>query len=148
MNSRTLIAVFAATFASALAAVAQASPVEPTQSAAPIVTRAQVLAEFDAARARGEVATGDLSYVAPATGRALTRAEVLADLARARANGELAHGEMLDVPMPVSAPRTRAEVKAEWAAARARGETNIGDVAYGPQLRARSADASITSAVR
>lgn len=57
-------------------------------------TRAEVQAEAIAARARGELGGGELSYVAAPTGRALTRQAVLADLAAARANHELDQGEL------------------------------------------------------
>jgi hypothetical protein len=67
------------------------------------VTRAQVQAETALAAARGEIVSGELSYVAPAQGSGATRAEVRmarddaqrhmqivsGDLARLGADGEL-----------------------------------------------------------
>lgn len=58
------------------------------------VTRAEVSAATLVAMTRGEVAAGELSYVAPVTGAPLTRMEVRQALARARANNELVYGEL------------------------------------------------------
>lgn len=57
------------------------------------LTRAQVQAQTAVAAARGELVSGELSYVAPAQGSSLSRSEVRTELAAARAKNELAHGE-------------------------------------------------------
>ncbi|MDP1691351.1 MAG: DUF4148 domain-containing protein [Burkholderiaceae bacterium] len=58
------------------------------------VSRAEVQAQTALAAARGEIVSGELSYVAPAHGAALSRAEVRLTLDEARRNGELVSGEL------------------------------------------------------
>lgn len=68
------------------------------------LTRDQVQAEFDQARARGELSEGeaglrqnqlrpDLYQAQPAHGQPLTREQVIADMQRARDAGKLQYGE-------------------------------------------------------
>ncbi len=82
------------------------------------VTRAEVLSELSAAKARGEVVHGELSFVAPAQGTPAMRYTVLAELAAARANNELVSGELTFVAE--AHPRTQAAVPVSHAAAERR----------------------------
>jgi len=67
----------------------------PTQQAASTVTRAQVQAELQAAKAAGQVTFGELEQPAAyAAGPAPTRAEVRADAHAARDSGADAFGEL------------------------------------------------------
>lgn len=68
------------------------------------LTRAEVRAELAQAAARGEVVSGELFYVAPASGRPLSRAEVRAELDRAMRNDELARGEFAYAAKPFVQP--------------------------------------------
>lgn len=99
--------------------LAQAAP------AAPVVTRSQVIEEFIAARAAGQIADGELGYAlgtpAERAGTATviagkTRAEVIAELRQSRNDGSLVTTGESD-PFPqvakASSARSRAEVRAE-----------------------------------
>jgi hypothetical protein len=93
---RTTIA--AVLLASAFAAQAE-GPIENFPPAGPsTVTRAEVIAELHRAIATGEVVTGERSYEAKPTGRALTRAEVRAELRSAQAAGWVNAGEATLAP--------------------------------------------------
>lgn len=100
-------------------------------------TRAQVRAELAAARAAGQIPSGDLDYPPPAPAAShKTRAQVRAELARARAAGEMSSGD-LDYPpeRPPATRKTRAQVRAELEAAKAAGEVSFGDLDYPPEPR-------------
>ncbi|NYT85214.1 DUF4148 domain-containing protein [Pollutimonas harenae] len=87
-------------------------------------TRAQVVAELQAARAAGQLSVGELDYpIAINQTSSLSRAQVVAELAAAKAAGQLSVGE-LDYPIASSHPSTvtRAEVVAELYAAKAAGQ--------------------------
>lgn len=81
------------------------------------LTRAEVNAATLQAMARGEIATGERSYVAPTTGTALARADVKTATRLAMARGEIRYGELTYVAESVDAgvPATRS---AELAAPR------------------------------
>lgn len=85
--------IAATLIAASISAFADGEVATYPQAFSSTVSRAEVQAQAIAARARGELGGGELSYVAAPTGRALTRQEVLADLAAARANNELDSGE-------------------------------------------------------
>ncbi len=86
--------IAAALVATSFAAMAEGATYEFPQPITSTVSRAEVQAQTALARARGEIVSGEFSYVAPSQGPALTRAEVLLALDRARRNGELVSGEM------------------------------------------------------
>lgn len=91
MNKLLIAAAFVATSFSALADGASYEYPQPVTSS---VSRAEVQAQTARAAARGEIVSGELSYVAPAEGPALSRAEVRLALDDARRNNELISGEM------------------------------------------------------
>ncbi|MDP1690684.1 MAG: DUF4148 domain-containing protein [Burkholderiaceae bacterium] len=91
MNKLFIAAALVATSFSALADGATYDYPQPITS---MVTRAEVQAQTALAAARGEIVSGELSYVAPAQGPALSRAEVRLALDKARRNNELVSGEM------------------------------------------------------
>ena len=94
MKITTLAAVAAAAFATSFGAFAEGSTYAYAQPVVSHVSRADVLADLNAARATGALVNGELSYVAPATGAALTRADVRTELAAAMDNHEIARGEL------------------------------------------------------
>lgn len=95
MNRTTLAAIL---LASTFAAHAE-GPIENFAPAGPsTVTRAEVIAELHRTLAAGAVVTGDRSYEAKATGRALTRAEVRDELRAAKAAGWVNAGEATVAP--------------------------------------------------
>jgi len=94
------------------------------------LTREQVVAELQAARAAGELSVGEIDYppaIAPA--ESLTRAQVVAELDAARAAGQISVGE-LDYPPAVSQTSSvsREQVVAELRAARAAGQISVGEL--------------------
>lgn len=89
-----LVAVAATIAAVSLSAFAEGATYEYPQPLSFNLTRAEVRADVDGARAMGALVSGERSYVAPATGRSLSRSEVRSELAAAQANNELASGEM------------------------------------------------------
>ena len=74
-------------------AMADGATYQYPQVMSPNLTRAQVEAQTDAAAARSELVSGELSYVAPAQGSSLSRSAVSAEFSAARAKNELPHGE-------------------------------------------------------
>ncbi|TKR54294.1 DUF4148 domain-containing protein [Allopusillimonas ginsengisoli] len=88
------------------------------------LTRAQVVAELQAAKAAGQLSVGELDYP-PVINQTstLTRSQVVAELQAAKAAGQLSVGE-LDYPPTVhqASSVTRAEVVAELQAAIAAGQ--------------------------
>lgn len=108
------------------------------------VTRAEVTAEYQRARAAGELPiTGhETSYtVKTPAASSLTRAEVQAEYVRARAAGELRHvsgyASAADAaPNVVASTLTRADVINEYLRARSTGELAESNIDFGaPQLR-------------
>lgn len=95
MRSIKLVAIAAATLAASLSAFAEGATYEYPQPMTSTLTRAEVRADLDSARAMGMLAVGEASYVAPTGGRPLGRGEVRAELAAAQANNELSSGEMV-----------------------------------------------------
>ena len=89
----TKFLIAAALVATSFSALADGAEYEYPRAITSGVSRAEVRAELARADANGELAWGEQSYVAPATGRPLSRAEVRADLARAQRNNQLARGE-------------------------------------------------------
>ncbi|MDZ7591176.1 MAG: DUF4148 domain-containing protein [Rubrivivax sp.] len=105
MNKLIIAAAFVATSFSALAD--GEATYEYPQPVTSNVSRAEVQAQTALAAARGEIVSGELSYVAPATGPALSRAEVRLALDEARRNGELVSGEASYVADARSAQATQ-----------------------------------------
>ncbi|PZP26951.1 MAG: hypothetical protein DI603_23145 [Roseateles depolymerans] len=96
------------------------------------LSRQEVIAELQRARASGELARNHSEnpdfHRLPHTGTStVSRAEVLAQLAHARASGELARSqrESYEPPAPTGRPLSRAEVLAELHRARANGELAV-----------------------
>ncbi|GGC97574.1 DUF4148 domain-containing protein [Undibacterium terreum] len=80
------------------------------------VTRAQVSADLDQARANGELKLGDEYHYAPAkqASAGKTRAEVLAELEQARKDGKLAVGDASYPSQPAqTSDRYRYEVRSQ-----------------------------------
>src|SRR3546814_4216338 len=76
------------------------------------LTRAQVAAELQAAKAAGQVSFGDLDYP-PVVNQAssLTRAQVVAELQAAKAAGQVVYGETEEAAIPVaSSTLTREQI--------------------------------------
>lgn len=96
MRSIKFVAI-AATLAASFSAFADGATYEYPQPMTSTLTRADVRADLDAARAMGMLASGEQSYVAPTGGRQLSRVAVRAELAAAQANDELSSGEMVFV---------------------------------------------------
>ena len=92
MRSIKFVAI-AATLAASFSAFADGATYEYPQPMTTTLTRAEVRADLEAARAIGMLASGEQSYVAPMSGRPLSRVEVRAELAAAQANNELSSGE-------------------------------------------------------
>lgn len=92
-----------------MSAFAEGATYEYPQHISSNLTRAEVRADLDAARAMGALVSGERSYVAPAIGRSLSRSEVRAELAAAQANNELSSGELTFVA-ETHAPRHRATI--------------------------------------
>ncbi|MDP1691353.1 MAG: DUF4148 domain-containing protein [Burkholderiaceae bacterium] len=86
--------IAAALVATSFAALADGATYDYPQPITSNVSRAEVQAQTALAAARGEIVSGELSYVAPAQGPALSRAEVRLALDDARRNGELVSGEL------------------------------------------------------
>lgn len=96
------------------------------------LSRQEVVAELERARASGELARNhsenpDFHGPALTSGSKVSRAEVLAQLTRARASGELADSqrESYEPPVTTGSGLSRAEVVAELLRARASGELAI-----------------------
>lgn len=96
------------------------------------LSRQEVIAELERARASGELARNhseNPDFYRPLISSASTvsRAEVLAQLEQARASGELARSqrESYEPPVPTGRALSRAEVVAELLRARATGELAI-----------------------
>ncbi|MEF7614411.1 DUF4148 domain-containing protein [Aquincola sp. MAHUQ-54] len=124
MNTPSLVAAALAAFIGT-AAFAQEAGV---QQVVVQKTRAEVIAELQAAQARGERSFGD-SYGYDITARPFvstrTRAEVKAELAQARANGEIGFGDTYGYDVaskPFVSTKTRAQVQAEAAQALRSGQ--------------------------
>lgn len=96
MRSIKFVAL-AATLAASFSAFADGATYEYPQPMTSALTRAEVRADLEAARAKGMLASGEQSYVAPMGGRPLSRVEVRAELAAAQANNELSSGEVVFV---------------------------------------------------
>lgn len=97
MNTLKLAAVAAATLVVSLSALAEGATYEYPRHSDSSLTRAEVLADLDAAQAMGMLTSGEQSFAAPRTGRALSRSEMRAELATALANDELSRGETVFV---------------------------------------------------
>lgn len=91
MNKLLIAAALAAT---SFAALADGATYEVPQPVTSTVTRAEVQVQTALAAARGEIVSGEASYVAPDHGRALTRVEVRQALDQARRDGQLVSGEL------------------------------------------------------
>lgn len=89
--------IAATLFVASFSALADGATYDYPQPITSNISRAEVQAQTAAAAARGELVGGELSYVAPRTGRALSRLEVRVELAAARANDELIQGERVFV---------------------------------------------------
>lgn len=96
------------------------------------LSRQEVVAELQRARASGELAryhseNPDFHGPTLTNGSKVTRAEVLAQLEQARASGELARSQRdnYEPPVPTGPGLSRAEVVAELLRARASGELAI-----------------------
>jgi hypothetical protein len=118
MKNAAIALSLAALFASAaIPAQAQESSQLTSQ-----LTRAQVIAEYQAAVASGNAPVSGEQYTGNnnAFGSTKTRAEVRAELLAAQQRGEVTSGEQYQnqVPGPAAAGKTRAQVRAELAAYR------------------------------
>ena len=104
------------------------------------VTRAQVKAELQHARATGKMQpAGEADFVPPSTPSNVSRAEVKAELAAARAHGQtLAAGEAgynVSNEYTTASVLTRNEVRAEAIATRKSGQVLAGEAgSYGAPL--------------
>lgn len=98
-----------ALFAAAFAAHADGDTYQYPLPITSVLTRAEVNAATLQAMARGEIVSGERSYVAPITGTALARADVKAATRLAMARGEIVIGERSYVgeSMHIRAPATR-----------------------------------------
>ncbi|HAT31604.1 MAG TPA: hypothetical protein DCW29_12350 [Janthinobacterium sp.] len=87
-------------------------------------TRDQVMAEFQRARAAGELSQGEWDYPKmPVAASTVTREQVTAELLRARAAGELSSNESNYPNIPASTTAvSRSQVVAELAQARKNGQ--------------------------
>lgn len=113
MNIKPLLT---ASILAALASATFAQPVAADSPTARTLTRAQVVAEVQKARALGTLLPpGEVGPATVATQSTLTRAAVVADLAEARAAGELVSvGEVGSfVEQPAGPSRSREEVRQE-----------------------------------
>ncbi len=86
--------IAAALVATSFAALADGATYDYPQPITSNISRAEVQAQTARAAARGEIVSGEGSYVAPVQGPALSRAEVRLALDEARRNDELVSGEM------------------------------------------------------
>lgn len=95
MNAKTLITIAIALtgFAAATTSMAGEASYEPAQPSTSTLTRAEVRADYVAARAAGQLDTGERSHVAAPTGTAKTRAQVVAETLEAVRIGAINHGE-------------------------------------------------------
>lgn len=103
---KTLL-IAAAIATTSLSALADGATYEYPSTSQSGITRAEVQAELKQAIANGALVSGERSYVAPRTGRALSRAEVLAELDLAQRNNQLARGEFGFDPDANGATTTR-----------------------------------------
>lgn len=113
MNIKNIsVAIVALSFAGA----ALAAGSDTNQGNAPGKTRAEVIAELQQARARGELVVGD-DYPGPFTEpvSTKTRAQVIEELKQARARGEVEVEDYNPTAFLIATPSTltRAEVRAE-----------------------------------
>ena len=93
MKTITLFAIAASTLVTSLSALADGATYSYPQVMTANTSRAEVRADLHEAMAIGALKSGELSYVAPVTGRPVTRNDVRAELAAALANHELVSGE-------------------------------------------------------
>ena len=143
MNAKLL---FAATVAVSALATFASTTVLADEVNAPL-TRAQVVAQFEQARAAGTLQKTDydINVASPAQGAALNRADVVAALA-ARPSPLLANGSArsrnynpFGVELLQSSTVTRAAVKAETLEAAANGTLQRTDYEYDQSVVARRA---------
>jgi hypothetical protein len=99
--------IAAALVATSFAALADGATYDYPQPVTSTVSRAEVQAQTALAAARGEIVSGELSFVAAAQGPAMTRGEVRLALDEARRNDELVSGEMSFVAEAQSSQVTR-----------------------------------------
>jgi hypothetical protein len=96
------------------------------------LTRAQVATELQAAKAAGQVSSGELDYP-PTTSRAstLTRSQVTAELQVAKARGQVSFGE-LEFPLSTStaSSMSREQVRNAAVAAHEKGSYTFGELDY------------------
>lgn len=92
MKTSTIIATAALSILAA--ASVQAETYHGVHAAVSAVSRSEIRADLDMARAAGALTSGEKSYVAPTVGQAASRSDVRAELAAARANHELSSGEL------------------------------------------------------
>ncbi len=86
---KTYFAVAALSFAFAGAAHADGAEYQMPQPNTSKLTRAEVIAQYEAARAKGEIQTGERDWPQVAFSSQRTRAEVKAETLQAIASGEL-----------------------------------------------------------
>src|SRR5690606_7476547 len=105
---KTLATALAMSFA-VIAGAAQAADAPPTK------TRAQVVAELQAAQSQGLISEGELDYpIAQTASSHKSRAEVQAELAAAQSTGQISEGELDYPPVAVAeSDKSRAQVQAE-----------------------------------
>ena len=113
----------ASAIALAVAAIASGPVLADTSK-----TRAQVEAEFHAAKAAGQIVSGEAQPDAVVASQAnVSRAQVLAELQAAQRAGQIVSGEASLAPVVAASPAaqpalTRAQVQAEVQAAQRSGE--------------------------
>jgi hypothetical protein len=120
-----------------VAALGLVAGVALAQQDAPALSRAQVVAELDAARAAGQLGimngedSGSFYLARQSTPSHVTRAEVVAEMQAARAAGQLGvmsgedSGSFYLASYRTPSTRTRGEVIAEMQAARAAGQLGV-----------------------
>lgn len=117
--------------ASAIALAVAAIASGPVLADAP-KTRAQVEAEFHAAKAAGQIVSGEATAdtVLAARQSGLSRAQVLAELEAAKSAGQLVSGEASLAPVVAASPSdlTRAQVRADVQAAQRSGQLSHGEI--------------------
>jgi hypothetical protein len=96
--------IASALIVTSFAALADGAEYEYPKAMSSGLSRAEVRAQLARAAANGELVAGEMSYVAPATGRPLSRPEVRAELDRALRNDELARGEFGYAAGPLTQP--------------------------------------------
>jgi hypothetical protein len=107
------------TIAIALSAVAVFASAAVSAQETSQLTRAQVVAEYQAARAAGQLdASGEAYQGNTVFVSTKTRADVKAELKLAQQRGEVTSGEQYPADFASPSGKTRAQVRAELAAAR------------------------------